>query len=220
MGSRRILADHSPYPVAKTGSSLWYALHSRMREYAALAILLLASHDASAATPERTLLAEPPKPLKNFVLTDQQGSSFGLAQLKGAPALVFFGFTHCPTICPAALQQLRQLERDHARELGATRIVVVSVDGERDTPSAMRDWLSPVSKRFIGITGPSKSVRDIAAQFSAAFYKTQGKSPQDYLVEHNAQIFLIDAHSQLRATFFNAPTTTIAQVTESIASDK
>jgi protein SCO1 len=181
-------------------------------------MLLFATHAFSAATPERTLLAAPPKPLKNFVLTDQHGNSFGLAQLKGAPALVFFGFTHCPTVCPAALQQLRQLERDHARELGATRIVVISVDGERDTPSAMRDWLSPLSKRFTGVTGPSTSVRDIAGQFSAAFYKSQGKSAQDYLVEHNAQIFLIDASGQLRATFFDAPTTTIAQVTASIAS--
>jgi protein SCO1 len=63
-------------------------------------------------------------------------------------------------------------------------------------------------------------VRKIAAQFSAAFYKTQAKSAQDYLLEHNAQIFLIDAQGRLRATFFNAPTATIAQVTGSIAGEK
>jgi protein SCO1/2 len=220
-------AEPSPYPVAKTGSRselqarrsgpFGFGLEQRLRGFAAVVALLLAAHVASAAAPERTLIANPPKPLKNFVLTDQHGKSFGSAQLRGTPALVFFGFTHCPTVCPAALQQLRLLERDHARELGSTRIVVVSVDGERDTPHAMRQWLDPVSKKFIGITGPSQSVRNIAAQFSAAFYKTQGKNAQDYLLEHNAQIFLIDAQGRLRATFFNAPIATIGQVTQSVA---
>jgi len=158
------------------------------------------------------LLATPPRALTDFELTNHDGKPTRLSQLKGAPVLVFFGFAHCPTVCPAALQELRQLEARHKAELGATRIVIISVDGERDTPQVMATWLKPISKQFIGLTGAPGKVREIAQEFSAAFYKTPGAKPEEYLVEHNAQIFLIDAQGKLRATFFNAPVGTMAQV--------
>jgi protein SCO1 len=168
------------------------------------------------ATPERTLLATPPRPVNDFQLTSHEGKPFKLSQLRGAPVLIFFGFTRCPTICPTALEQLRQLQKQHAAQLGNTRIVIVSVDGERDSPQAMKQWLAPISPRFIGLTGPSAHVRDIARQFSAAFFKTPGANPSEYSVEHNSQIFLLDAQGQLRATFFNAPVATMATVTKSV----
>jgi protein SCO1/2 len=154
--------------------------------------------------------------LTDFELTSHDSKATRLSKLRGAPVLVFFGFSHCPTVCPAALQELRLLENNHKAELGAARIVIISVDGERDTPQAMAAWLKPISKNFIGLTGPPAKVREIAREFSAAFYKTPGNTPEEYLVEHNAQIFLIDAQGQLRATFFNAPVATMAQVTKDV----
>jgi protein SCO1/2 len=184
----------------------------------AAGLLALASAVASAAAPapERTLLAEPPRAIADFQLTDQTGKSVKLADFRGAPALVFFGFTHCSSACPAALSQLRQLERRHRAELGKTRIVIISVDGERDSPEALQTWLKPLSANFIGLTGPPARVHNIAAGFSAAFYKVPGKAGE-YSVEHNSQIFLIDAKGRLRATFFNAPLATMAEVTQSVA---
>jgi protein SCO1/2 len=181
-------------------------------------LTLLASAVASAAAPapERTLLTEPPRAIADFQLTDQTGKSVKLAEFRGAPVLVFFGFTHCSSVCPTALTQLRQLERQHRAELGKTRIVIISVDGERDSPAAMQTWLKPLSASFIGLTGAPARVHDIAAGFSAAFYKVPGKAGE-YSVEHNSQIFLIDAKGRLRATFFNAPLPTMAEVTRSIA---
>jgi protein SCO1/2 len=173
----------------------------------------------AAQAPERTLLAEPPRPVKDFALTDQEGKTLRLSQLNGAPVLVFFGFSHCPSVCPAALARLRTLETSHARDLGATRVVIVSVDGERDTPARLAEWLAPISPKFIGLTGPPAQVHDIAAQFSAAFYKGAAQQSGDYLVEHNSQIFLLDGAGQLRATFFEAPIETMAQVTRSIAAE-
>lgn len=177
-------------------------------------LLFATAHGASS--PERTLLATPPKALSDFELTSHANKPTRLSTFKGAPVLVFFGFTHCPQVCPAALTELRQLESKYKAELGPTRIVIVSVDGERDTPAAMAKWLQPVSKNFIGLTGAPAKVREIAREFSAAFYKTPGATPAEYLVEHNAQIFLIDAQGKLRATFFNAQVATMAQVTQSI----
>jgi protein SCO1 len=183
---------------------------------AGLLALLASAASAAAAAPERTLLAEPPRAIADFQLTDQTGKSVKLAEFRGAPVLVFFGFTHCSSVCPSALNQLRQLERQHRAELGKTRIVIISVDGERDSPAAMQTWLEPLSEHFIGLTGAPARVHDIAAGFSAAFYKVPGKGGE-YSVEHNSQIFLIDAKGRLRATFFNAPLPTMAEVTRSIA---
>ena len=185
---------------------------------ALIALLASAAATAAAPAPERTLLAEPPRAIADFQLTDQTGKTVKLADLRGAPVLMFFGFTHCAQICPTALHQLRQLEREHRAELGKTRIVIVSVDGERDSPAAMKTWLQPISTSFIGLTGPPARVHDIAAQFSAAFYKTPGASAGEYSMEHNSQIFLLDAKGQLRATFFNAPLATMAAVTRDVAS--
>jgi cytochrome oxidase Cu insertion factor (SCO1/SenC/PrrC family) len=195
-----------------------FALPARVRWACAIGVAWysLAGAAFPATAPERTLLATPPRTLSDFELMSHDGKLTRLSKFRGAPVLVFFGFSHCPTVCPAALQELRLLESKHKAELGAARIVIVSVDGERDTPQAMAAWLAPISKSFVGLTGSPAKVREIAREFSAAFYKTPGSTPNEYLVEHNAQIFLIDAQGQLRATFFNAPVATMAQVTKSV----
>jgi protein SCO1/2 len=184
---------------------------------AILLCLLGAVASAAAPAPERTLLAEPPRTIAAFQLTDQNGKAVELADFRGAPVLVFFGFTHCSSACPAALHQLRELERQHRAELGKTRIVIISVDGERDSPAAMKTWLAPLSANFIGLTGAPANVHNIAAGFSAAFYKVPGTKAGEYSVEHNSQVFLVDAKGRLRATFFNAPVATMAEVTRNIA---
>ena len=165
------------------------------------------------------MLAEPPRAIADFQLTDQGGKAVKLSDLRGAPVLMFFGFTHCAQVCPTTLNQLRQLEREHKAELGKTRIVIVSVDGERDSPAAMKTWLQPISPNFIGLTGAPATVHNVTAQFSAAFYKVPGANKSDYSMEHNSQIFLLDAKGRLRATFFNAPLATMATVTHSIAAE-
>ena len=184
-----------------------------------IALLAGGAATAAAPAPERTLLAEPPRAIADFQLTDQAGKTVKLAYLRGAPVLMFFGFTHCADVCPAALHQLRQLEREHRAELGKTRIVIISVDGERDNPAAMKTWLQPISPSFIGLTGAPATVHNIAEQFSAAFYKVPGANKGEYSMQHNSQIFLLDRKGRLRATFFNAPLTSMATVTHSIAAE-
>ncbi|GFE80156.1 hypothetical protein GCM10011487_21560 [Steroidobacter agaridevorans] len=180
------------------------------------AAALLAISTVALAAPERTLLANPSRQLSDFELLDHESKQVRLSQLRGAPVLLFFGFSHCPAVCPAALEQLRQLEKQYAKELGPTRIVIVSVDGERDTPDTLSAWLKPVSKTFLGLTGHPDKVRTLASEVRAAFYKTPGRKPSEYLVEHNSQVFLIDGAGKLRATFFNAPVATMAQVTDAV----
>lgn len=189
---------------------------TRHRRLGLFAASLLAISTAALAAPERTLLANPSQQLSDFQLLNHESKPVRLSQLRGAPVLLFFGFSHCPAVCPAALEQLRQLEKQHAKELGPTRIVIVSVDGERDTPERLSAWLKPVSRTFLGLTGHPDKVRSLAGELRAAFYKTPGRKPSEYLVEHNSQVFLIDGEGKLRATFFNAPVATMAQVTGAV----
>lgn len=181
--------------------------------------MMMGAAAAAAPAPERTMLAEPPRAIADFQLTDQTGKTVKLADFRGAPLLVFFGFTHCSTACPTALHQLRELERQHRADLGKTRIAIISVDGERDGPETMQTWLKPISPDFIGLTGAPARVHDIAAGFSAVFYKVPGQKPGEYSFEHNSQIFLLDAKGRLRATFFNAPLATMAEVTRNVAAE-
>jgi len=179
---------------------------------AAVAAALLTLAAAHAANPveasefARTQFASPRKAISNFELVNQDGQRFGLRQLEGRPTLLFFGFTHCQDVCPATLQVLRIAHRDLSALKPAPLVVLVSVDGDRDTPANMKEYLAPYGDGFIGLTGSPKSVRDIAAQFSAVFFKgAPADNSGNYQVEHTSQVYLIDRAGKVTATFYRAP---------------
>jgi protein SCO1/2 len=173
---------------------------------------------ASPALPrlDRVMFAEPPKPVDDFELTDHHGEPFRFSTLRGAPALVFFGFAHCPDVCPAALAKLKLL-RAGDEALARARVVFISVDGERDTPEALKAWLAGLSPDFLGLTGDPEAVREVAARFAAAFFKDQPTGAAgDYQVQHSSQIFLVDAAGRLRAEFYDASVDTMATLTHAL----
>jgi protein SCO1/2 len=183
-------------------------------------LLAFACVNAAADTPpaDRVQIAADPAALADFTLTDQDGRDFAFRSLRGRDALVFFGFTHCPTACPAAMFKLRLLT-EAMREAGeeVPAVVLISVDGERDTPAAMKAYLAGYPGEFIGLTGDPKAVRKIAAEFKAVFFKgLPADESGDYLVEHTSQVYLVDGQGRLRATFFNSPVEVMARATRSL----
>ena len=133
--------------------------------------------------------------------------------MQGGLTLVFFGFTNCQTVCPTTLQVLRQARRALEGSKVAPTVVLISVDGERDSPAAMKKYLAPFGRGYIGLTGDPKLVRDIAAQFSAVFFK--GAPPDQsgaYQVEHTSQVYLVDRAGKLKATFYGATASEIESV--------
>jgi protein SCO1 len=165
-------------------------------------------------------MSQPPKPIDDFELTDQEGNPFRFSQLTGTPALVFFGFTRCPDVCPSTLAKLALLTDSADQRLRSTALVMISVDGDRDSPAAMKAYLAQVSPRFMGLTGDPRTVRGIAAQFSAVFFKGLPNKPGGpYLVQHTSQIYLIDRQGRLRATFFDASIDTMRRTTTAIADE-
>ena len=171
---------------------------------------------STAAEPakfERTQFARPPKAVADFELVDQDGKPFRLRQLRGQSALVFFGFTNCQSVCPATLQVLRQAHRDLVGVGAAPAIVLISVDGDRDTPEAMKNYLKSSGKGFIGLTGSPKLVRDIAARFSAVFFKgAPADNSGNYDVQHTSQVYLVDPSGNITATFYGAAADEIVAV--------
>lgn len=185
----------------------------------ATAALLVAT--VTFAAPSRVLEAKPPRAIPDFELTDQDGKAFRLSQLRGSPVLLFFGFAHCPDVCPLTLGQLQMIASSPDKAVREARVVMVSVDGDRDKPADLKRYLAPLSPDFVGLTGDPRRVRDIAAQFSAVFFKG---APTDrsgkYLVEHTSQVYLLDRQGRLRSTFFNATVDAMTRATRLVALEK
>jgi len=153
--------------------------------------------------------------VEDFTLTDQNGRPFSFAHLRGRDTLVFFGFTHCTSICPAAMFKLKLLVASlEGTGQSAPAVVLISVDGDRDTPAVLKDYLRVYPSKFIGLTGDPKAVRGIAAGFKSVFFKGL---PYDhagnYQVEHTSMIYLVDSEGRIRATFFDAPVEDMAETT-------
>lgn len=178
---------------------------------------LLAAMASDAAT-GRVLDASPPKVIADFTLTNHNGEPFRLDALRGSTVLLFFGFANCPDVCPLILGQLQMIASLPDKALRDTRMVMISVDGERDTPAALKRYLKPVSANIIGLTGDPLRVRAIADQFSAVFFRSmQRDSAGKYLVDHTSQVYLLDRKGRLRTTFFNASVDEITDATRRIA---
>jgi protein SCO1/2 len=96
-------------------------------------------------------------------------------------------------------------------------VIMISVDGDRDTPAALKAYLAPLSKDFIGLTGDPRTVRALAGNFSAVFFKgLPADNSGRYLVEHTSQVYLVDAQGRLHATFFDASVERMSQTVRSL----
>jgi protein SCO1 len=154
-----------------------------------------------------------PAPVADFTLTDQAGKARAFSSLRGEPVLVFFGFTHCANVCPLTMARLKALHGAERGKLRAARVVMISVDGERDTPAAMKAYLEPLSRDFIGLTGDPKATAKIAAGFAAVFFKEPAGKDGSYNVMHSTQVFAVDKAGRLRASFADASIEDMAKVT-------
>ncbi|MBL8644396.1 MAG: SCO family protein [Rhodospirillaceae bacterium] len=141
-----------------------------------------------------------------FTLTDQKNQTVTADSLKGRHLLVYFGFTHCPDICPISLQTMTQA-LEIAGPLGEGVIpVFITVDAERDTPAAMADYIANFHPRFLALTGTADQLRAAADAYRVYFKKAQEQSPGEYMMEHSGFIYFMDGQGQY-VTHFNAEST-------------
>jgi protein SCO1 len=138
------------------------------------------------------------KPIADFHLTDGLGRPFSLHDLRGKPALVFFGFTHCPDVCPTTLAKLAQLKKVAA--IPGLRVLFVTVDPARDTPAAVGSYAHAFDPDFIGLTGDNQAITRTAADFGVAVSKVDLPGG-DYTMDHSAVVFLLNGVGQISAVF-------------------
>jgi protein SCO1/2 len=161
----------------------------------------------SQQAPLASLIVLPePREISDFSLTDQSGRPFTQQNFRGAWTLVFFGFTHCPDVCPSTLYDLQQVNQklDEGGLVGATphRVLFVSVDPERDTPGRLREYLEFFDPSFIGVTGNHAALEPFSRQMSIA-YRIEDHEPGTavYNVDHSASILLVAPSGRLYGVF-------------------
>ncbi len=135
-----------------------------------------------------------------FHLEDQNGKAVSDADMKGKPFLVFFGFTHCPDICPTTLFDMSQLMQALGPDAARTAALFITVDPERDTPAVMKDYLSNFDPHLRGLTGDQASV-SAATRAYRVYAKKVPLENGDYTMDHTAVVYLMDKDGRFVAPF-------------------
>ena len=149
-------------------------------------------------------LFETPRDPGEFTLVDHRGEPFTAARLEGGWTLLFFGFTHCPDICPTTMSFLADLHRQlESTEAADTRVVMVTVDPARDTPEALADYVPYFHPDFVGVTGEFLDILSFAQTFNAPFRKVTAEDGS-YQVDHSANVILVNPRGDYHG-FFRAP---------------
>jgi len=149
-------------------------------------------------------LFETPRDPGEFALVDHRGEPFTAARLEGGWTLLFFGFTHCPDICPTTMSFLADLHRQlESTEAADTRVVMVTVDPARDTPEALADYVPYFHPDFVGVTGEFLDILSFAQTFNAPFRKVTAEDGS-YQVDHSANVILVNPRGDYHG-FFRAP---------------
>jgi protein SCO1 len=167
---------------------------------------------------DRVLALPAPRAVPDLAMTDHTGAPRRLRDFAGQPTLVFFGFTHCPEVCPTTLQKLALVKSSRATELEKVRVVLVSVDGERDTPETLKAYLARFSGNFAGLTAPAAQVRELALAFSAPFFKDP---PRDgtYNVQHSTRVYVLDKQGRLRAEMYDVSADAIVGIARALLAE-
>ena len=139
-----------------------------------------------------------PRALAGFDLEDTHGAAVSPAQLRGHPTLVFFGFTHCPDVCPTTLALLASVQKQAA--VPNLKVAFISVDPERDTPEQLGRYISSFGGDFIGLTGSAPEIVKATSGFGVAAARVE-LAGGDYTMDHSATIFALDSQARIIAVF-------------------
>jgi protein SCO1/2 len=149
------------------------------------AVLILAGRGSAPVAQQIATIGGP------FSLTDQNGRAVTDQDLKGQPFLVFFGFTHCPDVCPTTLFEVSEILRALGPDADRVRALFITVDPERDTPDVMRDYLSSFDSHLSGLTGDAAAIAAVAKAYRV-YFKKMPLEQGGYTMDHTAIVYLMD----------------------------
>ncbi|HSN38721.1 MAG TPA: SCO family protein [Burkholderiales bacterium] len=134
---------------------------------------------------------------KEFALTDHNGKPRTLADFRGKVVVIFFGFTHCPDVCPTTLAELATVAKELGKDADRMQVLFVTVDPERDTPEVLRQYVPSFNPSFLGLYGDAAATARTAKEFKI-FYQKQTLKSGDYSVDHSAGTYILDQQGRLR----------------------
>jgi protein SCO1 len=146
-----------------------------------------------------------------FVLVSHEGKRVTERDFRGAPSLVFFGFTHCPDVCPTKLFEISEVLRAAGERGRAVRALFITVDPQRDTPEVLKSYLGSFDPRIVGLTGDSDAVEAALRAYRGFARKVPGKDG-GYTMEHTSLVYLMDKGGRFVGAFnLNRPPAEAAQ---------
>jgi len=134
---------------------------------------------------------------KELALTDHDGRPRTLADFRGKVVAVFFGFTHCPDVCPTTLAELALVVKELGPEGSRVQVLFVTVDPERDTQQVLRQYVPSFNPDFLGLRGDAEATARAAKEFKVYFQKQPAKDGR-YSVDHSAGTYILDREGRLR----------------------
>lgn len=172
---------------------------------AGLLLARLIARPAPVPVTEHATVIQPPRELPAFALVDADGQPFTNASLAGGWTLVFFGFARCPDVCPTTLATLARTlrELDDLPEAQRPRVLLVTVDPERDTPEVLGPYVRHFDPAFLAATGEAGQVQAFATAFGVPYAKVS-VGGDDYTMDHGSGLFLVDPQGRQRA-YMSAP---------------
>ncbi len=149
----------------------------------------------------RGVVIDPPVVAADFSLPDQNGGTFRLSEQRGKIVLIFFGYTHCPDICPITLSEFKRIKAALGKQAEQLVFVFITVDPERDTPQRLREYLLNFDPAFVGLSGSAEDLEQVYRAYGVYRQKQEVGSAGGYLVDHSTRIYLIDAQGNWRLNY-------------------
>ena len=135
---------------------------------------------------------------KDFSLNDQYGMTRTIHDFAGKVAVVFFGFTQCPDVCPASMAELAQIKKSLGADGGRLQAIFITVDPERDTPELLKAYMGNFDPSFLALRPTMAQLPQLAKDFKIYYKKVEGKTPGSYTMEHSAGNYVYDPKGNIR----------------------
>ncbi len=135
---------------------------------------------------------------RDFKLTDHNGQVRTLADFRGKVVAMFFGYTHCPDVCPTTLSDFAMALQQLGPEAERVQVIFVTLDPQRDTPDLLKLFVPAFNPGFLGMYTDPVSLKQLVNEYKVVYQKTSVKGPDDYLIDHSAGSYVYDSEGHLR----------------------
>lgn len=177
-------------------------IHSRFRLFLALCVTVLAlAACGEKSPPPATFTNTDVTGLaygKGFELLDHTGKKRTLADFKGKAVVVFFGFMHCPDVCPTTMMEMSNVMKQLGPDADRVQVIFITLDPARDTADILSQYVTAFDPRFLGLLGTQEEIDQTAKEFKVFHEKVPGKEPGSYTIDHTAGSYVFDPEGRIR----------------------